>query len=1050
MKRKRKMLVLVLGIVLIVAVVLYLVFGTKLAGLSATVSPVRINEVMASNKGTVPDDNGNYSDWVELYNSSSEDVDISNYALTDDAVISGGVVGTYTAKWAFPDGTVIPAGGYLVVYCSGDASEGGLHTSFKLSTDDALVLTDVSGTVLDSAELRAVGTGMSYGRNTEGTFEEMQPSPGYPNTAEGVALFLNSMTAAPDSDENIGVYINEFMPSNASTLRAPDGTYSDWIELYNSNGYEVDISGYGISDTTTQPLKYVFPEGTKIEAYGYLLIYCTGNKGTSNTTIEVPFGLRSYEEAVVFSSPKGHILDSHEYSRAESDHSYIRTVYGEDYWEETTSPTPGYANNAAGISAYQATLNYGKGEVVISELMNGNKSFLAQADGSYPDWIEIHNTTGQAINLSGYALSKNPKNPAKWVFPDVTLGAGEYLVVLCTGNNVKDPSATLQTNFGISKEGDTVYLFNPDAEIIDKVEIGAAHNDISVGRDATGTMMYYATATPGTANTGGVPGYAETPEFSLAAGIYTENQTVEITVPDGAQVYYTTDGSIPSSSSTLYTGAISFGAGCNVLRAVTVRNGYFDSDVASATYLINTGGTTADDHMPTLPVISLISDPDYFFGSVRGIYVAGADYQNNSGGMDSWASYTITDGARNKYWKYANFNAQHVTHPDPMGLEWERPTHVDYIGLDGSLLYEGDLMCRIFGAYSRYEAQKSFALVARTGYGDSSINYPFFENRDATSYKSLVLRCAAQDWKFTKLRENTIQGLLEESGSQLPTQAYVQVAVYINGTYWGVYNLREKVNKYFIAQHYNVSADSVDLLVGNGSTTQAVISGDKDSYKDYQALVEYAGSHDLSVQANYDYVCSLMDVDNFAEYCALEIYVGNTDTGNIKFWRSSELDNKWRWIPYDFDWAFNYDSGESSLESTTGWRRDFFSKYFNEKGHGAGKGFSTVLSRALLKNASFRALFLQKCAMMMEVYETDKMKAWIDDLAAKIDGEMQYDCPRWGTERYTTWQTRVNRLKESAEKVPEYFLYYCQKYFSLSDSEMKQVFGRTSSLKSVS
>ena len=1037
MRRRRLVLVVPLGALLLVMLIVYLTSSGTSGSLSS--HTVQISEVMTSNKGTVPDETGEFPDWVELHNTSDEDVQIGGYGLSDDKIIA--------AKWTFPAGTTIPAGGYLIVYCSGDPERGRMHTPFKLSADDDLVLTTEAGAVIDSLSLKAVSAGYSLGRDAQGNWVEMRPSPGYPNTDEGVAAFLDTLTA--DVGESIGVFLNEFMASNASTLLGPDGSYCDWIELYNTTGSDIDLSGYGVSDNPAQPLKYVLPDGTTIRAYSTLLIYCTGRKGTSNTEIEAPFGLAAYEEAVVFSTPDGRILDSYEYTRQETDQSMARVPDGTGDWQQTASPTPGYTNNATGVSQYQASLTYGTGELMISELMNGNKSYLIQPDQQYYDWIEIYNRSGQTINLAGYALSDNAKNPAKWVFPDMTLGAGEYLVVIASGKNATDPNGTLETNFGISGDGDTVFLFSPDAVLLDKLQIGAAHVDVSYGRGLDGKAVYYETPTPGAANGAGVPGYAETPSFSVPAGAYTSVQTVEISVPEGTTVRYTTDGSIPTAASQAYTGPITLSSGVTILRARAFAGGLFDSDVATASYFVNQGEATAETHVSTIPVISLVSDPDYLFGAVNGIYVAGQTYYEKSGGRDTPTSYTIQYDNNSDYFKYANFNAQHETHPDPMGMEWERPAHIDYIGTDGTLLYEEDMLCRIFGAFSRYDKQKGIALVSRAGYGSTSMDYPFFENRDYSSFKSLTLRASAKDVIYTRMRDILIQGLLEDGGSILPTQAYVQVALYINGEYWGVYNLREKVNKYFIAQRYGLAdPEEIDILVGNGVSPAAEIAGN--GYLDYKALVEYAGSHDLSDPNNYAYVCSLMDVENFAEYCAMEIYVGNTDTGNIKFWRSSQLDNKWRWIPYDFDWAFNREDGSQPLGSTTGYRRDFFTKYFHPEGHGAGKGFSTTLSRALLQNSSFRALFLEKCALMLEIFAPDKMIARIDELAANIKTEMEYDTAKWGIIRFVTWETRVEGLRDSARNAPEYFLYYAQQYFNLSDAEMVEIFGRRSSLTGVS
>lgn len=1036
MRRRRLVLVVPLSVILLAALIIYLTRSGSSGSLNT--HTIRINEVMTSNKGTLSDETGDSPDWLELYNDSDQEVAIGGYGLSDDKVEA--------AKWTFPAGTTIPPHGYLVVFCSGDTARGPLHTPFKLSADDDLVLTTEGGAVIDSLSLKAVSTGYTLGRDEAGSWVEMRPSPGFANNDEGVAAFLATL-AATEAESN-GVFINEFMASNASTLLGPDGSYCDWIELYNTTGTDIDLSGYGISDNPAQPLKYALPQGTVIRAYGTLLIYCTGREGSSNTQIEVPFGLAAYEEAVVFSTPDGRILDSVEYTRQETDKSMARVPDGTGAWQQTASPTPGYANTAAGAAEYQASLPFGTGELMLSEIINGNKSTLIQPDQKYYDWIEICNRSGAAINLSGYALSNNAKNPAKWVFPDMTLEAGGYLVVIASGKDQRDPSGTLETNFGISGDGDSVFLFAPDATLLDKLQIGPAHADVSYGRGLDGKAVYYETPTPGAANGAGLPAYAETPAFSLPAGRYTSAQTVELSSSPGAVVRYTTDGSIPDETSQVYTGAITLSSGVTILRARAFANGYLESDVATASYFINQGEATAENHVSTIPVVSLVSDPDYLFGAVNGIYVAGQTYYEKSGGRDTPTSFTIEYNNQSDYLKYANFNAQHVTHPDPMGMEWERPAHIDYIGADGTLLFEEDMLCRIFGAFSRYDKQKGIALVSRAGYGSTSMDYAFFDNRPYTSFKTLTLRASAKDVIYTRMRDILIQGLLEDGGSILPTQAYVQVVLYINGEYWGVYNLREKVNKYFIAQRYGLAdPEQIDLLVGNGVSPAAELSGN--GYLDYKALVEYAGSHDLSDPEHYAYVCSLMDVENFAEYCAMEIYVGNTDTGNIKFWRSRQLDNKWRWIPYDFDWAFNREDGSQSLNLTTGYRRDFFTKYFNPEGHGAGKGFSTTLSRALLKNDSFRALFLQKCALMLDIFAPDKMIARIDELAANIKTEMEYDTAKWGVIRFVTWETRVEGLRDSAKNAPEYFLYYAQQYFNLSDAEMAEIFGRRSSLTEV-
>jgi hypothetical protein len=253
----------------------------------------------------------------------------------------------------------------------------------------------------------------------------------------------------------------------------------------------------------------------------------------------------------------------------------------------------------------------------------------------------------------------------------------------------------------------------------------------------------------------------------------------------------------------------------------------------------------------------------------------------------------MTAGMNDPNWNLANFNAQNKSHPDPLGRRWERDVHFDYIDLNGTTLYSGDGVFQIQGQYSRNKEQKGFSLIAKGAYGDSSFDYPFFENRTATSYKSLVLRASAQDATNSRIRDNVMTTLLEEGNTGLPedravvVQAHQQVVVLLNGKYWGVYDFMERITEDFVASRFHLSnPDSIDMLFGNGNEN-CVMSGN--GWEDYTDMVEWAGSHDLSNAANYDYICSLMDTENYATYVAAEIIVGNTDSANLKYWRSADM-----------------------------------------------------------------------------------------------------------------------------------------------------------------
>ena len=1036
-----KLLIVMLLAVCAVALILYITKGGRAVD-TTNLGQVEINEVMTSNKGAVPDETGDFPDWIEVYNNTDSDLDISGFGLTDELISA--------AKWTFPEGSVLPARGYLVVFCSGDPTRGKMHTPFKLSASDEVILSNASGKAVDSITLKPVTSGYSLGRSADDTssWKEMLPSPGYPNSEDGAAQYLATLSAS--ADESNGVYLNEFMPSNASTLVGPDGAYCDWIELYNTTGSDVDLSGFGVSDSATQPLKYTLPKGTTIPANGVLLIYCTGRETPDGADkIEAPFGLAAYSESVVFSTPNGRILDQYDYTRADTDISFARNPDGTGEWAPSSQPTPGYTNNNAGLQAFMQTLSYGKGNIVISEALNANVSTLKQPDGEYYDWIEIHNTSGSPIPLAGYALSNNAKNPAKWVFPDITLDAGEYLTVLASGKNVADAQKknNLETNFGLSSDGGVVFLFQPDGTILDKLLVPKGHADVSYGRTDS-NLFYYAKPTPNAANGTGMIGYADEPKIMTAGGAFENPQSVTIEVPEGCSVTYTTDGTDPTESSSKYSGPISISK-TTPLRVRAFKSGYSGSDIASQTYIIYTGESTVQNHHYALPVVSIVTDPNNFWDPTTGIYVVGNDFATVSGQLPT--DLRINNGMQDPNWNLANFNAQPKSHPDPLGREWERNVHFDYIDTNGASLYSGDGVVQIQGQFSRNKEQKGMALIAKGAYGDSSFNYPFFENRTATSYKGLVLRASAQDATNSRIRDNLVTTLFEEGDDGLPenrdvvVQAHKQVVVLINGKYWGVYDFMERIKEDFIASRFHLSnPDSIDILYGNGNQF-CVLAGN--GWEDYTEMVEWAGSHDLSNPSNYDYIGTLMDVENFATYTAAEIIVGNTDSGNLKYWRSAEYDNKWRWILYDFCWAMNRDDKNTDAY-TSGFRRDFFSRYFDPEGHGSSKATSTVLIRALLANSSFKQMFLQKVAIMMnDIYSPEKINAMVDRLQSNIAPEMKYDVDLWDDISYSSWEQHCDNIRAYANNYQNYALKYVQNYFSLSDSDMMSIFGKTTTLE---
>lgn len=989
--RKKRLGSILISAALIVILAVFLI-NLKEGSSRAPADAVALSEIMISNKGSVPDNLGGYPDYIELHNGSTEKADISGYGLSD-SLLEG-------AKYVFPAGTVLEPGAYVVVWCGGEA-EDGMHAPFKLSAGEEAVLFDASGRPLDTAVLNSVDSGMVLRREGE-VWTQAKPCPGYPKTEEGMAEYEASLKET----EDIGLYINEFMASNATTICDSFGSYSDWIELYNSTDTDMDISGFGISDNLSQPMKYRFPDGTTIAAKGYLVVFCSGNEGMQNGELHAPFGLRSYGEDVVIANRAGRIIDSYSFKNQETDVSMARVPDGAGEFQSNSQPSPGYPNTGAGYSAFDAANRLPLGGVYISEF-GGSTGSVAS------DWVELHNSTGSAVSLAGYGLSNNPKNPAKWVFPDISIEPGEYLLLYATGSADKAQKKNLKLNFCISSTGEALFFFDPGGKLIDKLSAGRMKSGQSYGRDGSDNRYYYADPTPGAQNGKGYEGITQLPAFSVTPGIYDNAVTVAITAGEGETIRYTTDCTTPNASSEVYSGELSISKN-SVIRAAAFRDGYLSGDVATATYLFKSDGV---DH--ALPVVTLVTDPDNLWNSKTGIYATGDKFDPDA------ASYADTLQSATYY--QAKFATE-----EQVDTIWEKPAAFSLFDDNGKQVFTQNVGIRIAGSFGRGRAQKGFNVIARKEYGKGSMEYPFFENRPYTEYKAVVLRAGAQDQNRSKIRDELASGLLEGTDINILYQAYRPTVLYLNGEYWGVYFLKEKRNRFFVAQHENTE-NNVDLAIGKGFKQRSY--GDN---SDWVSLYEYATSHDLSASDAYNYVAERMDVDSFRDYMIAEIYNGNTDTYNFQYYRLKG--GKWKFIFYDFCWGF-----QSPGHETLAFRM----------GKTPSDVCSAKLFAAMLQNKGWRDSFCRRFAELLNTaFAPERVSALIEELYGYVEPEIKREREKFNKDTfmgvkqpntnlgtYEGFQSEISKLKDFAQKRPEEIKRQLQSNLGLSDSYMKEVFG---------
>ena len=372
---------------------------------------------------------------MEIENTSSKDFSLAGYYLSDEAG---------KGKYCFPAGTVVPARGYLVVWCSPD--EEGDYAPFALrkAGGETVCLMNENRTVLDSAETVACQSGQSLVRSADGTLIPSDtPTPGYPNNEAGARAWQEALAQRSGGS----LVLSEIMSSN-TLYPAPDGGYYDWIEVYNPADTPVSLSGYKLSDRT-EKTKYTFPD-EMLGAGEYRIVWCApGAEGTEYAS----FALASAGgETVVLTAPSGA-----ESERVELPALEKNAVYAKENGEWTVSKraTPGFANDDAGYEAWLRSGGYENDEVYITEVMAHNRGTLADADGDLSDWIEIANLGETPVDLGGWYLSDKEDVPDEWKIPALTLAPGEYAVIFASGKNRTD--GELHTSFSLT-DGDTVTL----------------------------------------------------------------------------------------------------------------------------------------------------------------------------------------------------------------------------------------------------------------------------------------------------------------------------------------------------------------------------------------------------------------------------------------------------------------------------------------------------------------------------------------------------------------------------------------------------------------
>ena len=697
------------------------------------------------------------------------------------------------------------------------------------------------------------------------------------------------------------------------------------------------------------------------------------------------------------------------------------------------------------------------GAVTINEVCPKNSTYPAPDGGLY-DWIELYNGSGSTVDISGWGITDKEDTPYRFTIPSGTvLQAGERKIFFCDGTAGETNSSIAP--FGLSTSGEILTLTDASGNVASQITFGDMAKDTSYGQYPDGSGDYFVlAATPGAANKAPEGSNAvRTPSFSAESGFYNSGFSLSIDVPEGTTVYYTLDGSDPTSSSERYTGPISvkdmtsepnklsartditaytdiLAPEEGVLKAAVVRAAAVDSqgrtsDIITKTYFI---GSTNVDKYKNMKVISLVTDPDNLFDYEKGIYVKGKVYDDQNGGggwtMPGWGgqqdpgqqipgqqdpgqgwnpgAWGQQDPNQGQQQGWGNFNFGGAGDPvaladeggqqqggwggfdmggggfggggfgmgdfafmsqanyNQKGPEWERPANIE-IFENGQSVVSQNVGIRTKGAASRAWAQKSFNVFSRMDYGKGEVEYDLFEGKSTKEkngkvidkFDGFTIRNGGNDNMAGYFRDSVNQALVSDRHN-MATQATSECILFIDGEFWGIYQLTEKYNSDYFKSHYGVKKNDV-AFVKNGNLEE----GSDSDLSDWNNLLNQISSADMTNEATYRQFCEKLDMQSYIDYFAAQIYWANHDWpgNNTAAWRANTVDpenpyadGKWRMVLFDTEYSANL----ADKVNETGPTYNSFSQFGGGGGFGFGMGGGLSGSfTSLMKNAEFKKQF---------------------------------------------------------------------------------------------
>ncbi len=821
-------------------------------------------------------------------------------------------------------------------------------------------------------------------------------------TLKNILLFLIVSCLALIScskDNGKAIVISEACYKNLSLFADEDGDYEDWIKLKNTSSQSINLNEYYISDNDHLK-KHQLPN-IELAPNKDCLIFASGKDKFENYQWELiinasdQWKYNSIEDFENFDWTRTDFKDNHwkngvgGFGFGDNDDATITTEkYGFCLRKNFEIEDPSIIKKAAlhidFDDAFIAFIN-GK-EVARSENLGDiGDNFSDLTSPAFNREARVYQGGKPELFLLDSKLWK--KHLKKGIntlailvvnikLKSSDLSAIPYLSIASNNADSKNlpdwwdlENASIHTNFKLSKK-EKIVLSKSNGQIVDSLRLLKCDYNHSIAK--VDSMIYISKNSKKNTEETKTSCYNKKPELNYESGFYDKPIWLKCKeVSPSEKVYYSLDGTNPNEQSNQLLDSLLIDSTC-AIRLKTFGNNCHSSKTKNYSFFINV--------KHSIPVASIIAEPSDLWGDETGIYVKGK-FANKSHPFEGANFYKKNEVLCN-FTFFDKFQKKQI--------------HQN-IGL------------KIHGGGSRTRPMKSLRLTARNIYGKSKITYPFFGDTSVHERKIILLKNAGQNFNETHLTDALLHQIVESTGN-VDVQNYEPCVVYINGNYWGIHNIREKIGKHYLSEHYGFPADEFNILGGSG---KFVLEGSDNGFYD---LTKFVLANDMSVKSNFEKFENMVNLDNLIDYFATYIYTINKDwrrINNVKFWRHEKHnDGKWQFFLVDGDQTLGKRSNSSENHIDFVWTNGF--RHFK------------VFRKLVNENENFRNRFINRYLELMNtIFTPQSIFDKLDPMVQKLEPEMHDHFEKWNTDEYERWgmtyegwQKYLTSLRYFIEKRP--------------------------------